>query len=137
MDLKVIGLGALINVALTVLLSYIFLPSIFIGPIIGGFLSSYLSKGYEDYDKMDRKDGAVVGAISGLIGGLIISLLFILGIGNIDTTLGLISNNPEITSIIIRGLIIINVTVDLSLILGIIGGVIGVIIKRGLTYPEI
>jgi hypothetical protein len=86
---------------------------------------------------MDRKDGAVVGAISGLIGGLIISLLFILGIGNIDTTLGLISNNPEITSIIIKGLIIINVTVDLSLILGIIGGVIGVIIKRGLTYPEI
>jgi hypothetical protein len=137
MDLKVIGLGALINVALTVLLTYIFLPIVFIGPLFGGFLSSYLSKGYEDYDKMDRKDGAVVGAISGLIGGLIISLLFILGIGNIDTTIGLISNNPEITSIIIRGLIIINVTVDLSLILGIIGGVIGVIIKRGLTYPEI
>jgi len=120
----------MINAAITVALAYIYFPLLFIGPIIGGFISSYLSKGYEDYENMDGKDGAVVGAISGLIGGLIISLLFLLGIGNINTVIGLISSNPGITSSIIRGLIIINVTVDLSLVLGLIGGVTGVIIKR-------
>ncbi len=131
MDWKIIGLGALINTVLTVTLSYIFFPLIFIGPIIGGFLSSYPSKGFEDYDKIDKKDGAVVGAISGLIGGLIISLLFILGFGNLGTIIGSVSSNMElITGSVIRGLIILNVTVDLSLILGLIGGVIGVVIKK-------
>jgi hypothetical protein len=131
MDWKIIGLGALINTVLTITLSYILFPLIFIGPIIGGFLSSYPSKGFEDYDKIDIKDGAVIGAISGLIGGLIISLLFILGFGNIGTLIGSVSTNMElITGSVIRGLIILNVTVDLSLILGLIGGVIGVVIKK-------
>ena len=30
-------------------------------PFIGGFLTSYLSKGYENYDHVDEKDGVVVG----------------------------------------------------------------------------
>ncbi|WP_231551385.1 DUF5518 domain-containing protein [Methanobacterium sp. SMA-27] len=83
MDWKIIGIGALINAALTIILSWIFLPLFFLGPIAGGFIASYLSKGYEDYDEMDTKDGAVLGAISGIIGGLIIGLLLVLGASDI------------------------------------------------------
>ena len=100
MDMKTIGIGSIANIALTIVLSLIFFPLSFIGPIFGGFLTSYLSKGYEIYDKMDKIDGAVVGAISGLIGGLIIGLLFFLGVGDVNTLvsakIGEISNNTLI-----------------------------------------
>ncbi len=56
MDLKIIGLAALVNAALTIALSFIFFPLLFLGPIIGGFLSSYPGKGYEDYDVMKRME---------------------------------------------------------------------------------
>jgi hypothetical protein len=128
MDLKTIGIGALVNAALTCVLSLIFFPLFFIGPIFGGFLASYLSEGYEIYDKMDKKDGAIVGAISGLIGGLLIGLIF-LGFGDINTTLsakiGGICNNT-----LILGYIIIQLSLIVSFILGLIGGIIGVIVKE-------
>jgi hypothetical protein len=129
MDLKTIGIGALVNIALTIFLSLIFFPLFFIGPIFGGFLASYLSIGYEIYDRMDRKDGAIMGAISGLIGGLIIGLLFFLGFGDINTIMsskiGIIGNNT-----LILGYIIIQSSLIVSFILGSIGGVIGVIVKE-------
>ncbi len=123
MDWKIIGISALVNAALTSVLSLLFFPIAFIGPIIGGFLSSYPSEGFEDYDKMDEKDGAVVGAISGLIGGLIISLIFILGFGNITSIMGL-------DNIMTTGYVIIQLAVIISLVLSLIGGVIGVVVKR-------
>ena len=131
MDLKIIGLGALVNIILTTVLSLLFFPLFFLGPLIGGFLSSYLTEGFEDYDVMDEKDGAVVGAISGLIGGLIIALLYIIGFGEINTVLGLISPKLGIiTGSIIAGVVVINISATTSLILGLIGGVIGVTIKK-------
>jgi len=125
MDLKIIGLSALVNAALTIVLSMIFFPLLVLGPIIGGFLASYPSKRFEDYDKMDEKDGMVVGAISGLIGGFLIGLLSILGIGDIGTTIGVITSNT-----LINGYIIIQLSLIMSLILGLIGGIIGVLVKK-------
>ncbi len=129
MDLKTIGIGALVNAAITIALSFVFLPLSLVGPILGGFLTSYLSKGYEIYDKMDKKDGAVVGAISGLIGGLIIGILFFLGIGGVSTSIsamiGEISSNP-----LILGYIILQLSLIISMILGSIGGIIGVLVKE-------
>jgi hypothetical protein len=132
MDWKIIGISALINAAITSVLSLIFFPLAFLGPIIGGFLASYPSKGFEDYEKMDEKDGAVVGAISGGIGGLIIGLLFILGIGNISAVTGLISSQIGTMTggIFIAGYIIIELAIVISLVLGLVGGVIGVVVKK-------
>jgi hypothetical protein len=132
MDLKIIGLSALINAALTIVLSLIFFPLLVLGPLIGGFLASYLSKGYEDYDKMDEKDGMVVGAISGLIGGLIIGLLSIMGIGDIIGTLGVIYTDNTL----INAYIIIQLSLIISFILGLVGGVIGVLIKSKSSIKE-
>jgi hypothetical protein len=128
MDLKIIGLSALVNAVLTIILSVIFLPLSFIGPLAGGFLASYLSKGYEDYAEMDKKDGAVVGTISGIIGGLIIGLLLILGGGDINALTGLIDGITD--NFIIIGYITIQLSVIISLVLGLVGGVLGVIVKK-------
>ncbi|MGZ7043146.1 MAG: DUF5518 domain-containing protein [Methanobacterium sp.] len=131
MDWKIIGISAFINVALTITLSIVFFPLLFLGPLIGGFFASYPSKGYEDYDKMDEKDGAVVGAISGLIGGLIIGSLFFLGFGNINSIIGLISTIGSLGgNIVIKGYIIIEFSLIMSFVLGLIGGIVGVIVKK-------
>ncbi|MBI5680292.1 MAG: DUF5518 domain-containing protein [Methanobacterium sp.] len=126
MDLKLIGLTALVNAALTIVLSIIFFPLLVLGPLIGGFLASYLSKGFEDYDKMDEKDGMVVGAISGLIGGLIIGLLSILGIGNISNVIEVMAIN----NIFISSFIILQLSLIISFILGLVGGVVGILMKK-------
>jgi hypothetical protein len=130
MDLKIIGLGALINIILTTLLSLFYFPLFFLGSLIRGFLSSYLTEGFENYDKMDEKDGAVVGAISGLIGGIVIALLYIIGFGALNTVLGLSAKLGIISGSIIAGLIIINISTTVSLLLGLVGGVLGVVIKK-------
>ena len=130
MDLKIIGLGALINIILTTLLSLFYFPLFFLGPLIGGFLSSYFTEGFENYDKMDEKDGAVVGAISGLIGGIVIALLYIIGFGALNTVLGLSAKLGIIGASIIASLIIINISTTVSLLLGLVGGVLGVVIKK-------
>lgn len=132
MDWKIIGISALINSALTIVLSLIYVPLLFLGPIIGGFLSSYLSKGYEEYATMDRIDGAVVGAISGLIGGLIIFLISILGFGAVGAIIGLIFASVGVTvnNALITGYIIFEFSVGVSFFLGLIGGVIGVVLKE-------
>ena len=127
MDWKIIGIGSLVNAALTIILSWIFLPLFVLGPFTGGFLASYLSKGFEDYAKMDAKDGAVLGAISGIIGGLIIGLLLILGLGDISAFTTLIEQTG---SFIISAYVIIQLSVIISLILGLVGGVLGDVLKK-------
>lgn len=127
MDWKIIGISALINATITCVLSLVSLPLAFLGPLIGGFLASYPSKGFEDYEEMDEKDGAVVGAISGLIGGLIIGLLFIMGLGNISAIMGL---KIGLDSILTTGYIVIQLAMIISLVLSLIGGVIGVVVKK-------
>ena len=128
MEWKVIGLSAFINAVLTTLLSIYMLPFIFAGPLIGGFLAAYLSQGYEDYALMDKKDGAVLGAVSGLLGGFIITLFFILGFGTIGvvikSVIGNIGNNP-----IILAYIILQLSVIMSFIFGLLGGIVGIFVK--------
>jgi hypothetical protein len=127
MDWKTIGIGALVNAALTICLSWIFLPLIFLGPIAGGFITAYITKGFEDYDVMDEKDGAVVGTMSGIIGGILIGLLLIMGLGNMGAITGLISAG---IGLIVTAYIIIQLSVIISLILGLIGGILGVMVKK-------
>lgn len=125
MNWKLVGIGSLVNVILTIFLTMIYLPLSLIGPFIGGFIVSYFSKGYEDYYGMDWKDGAVVGAISGLIGGLILTLLFI-GLGTFNMSLeGFIGNNATLMAYAI-----LQVTTLISFILGLVGGVAGVVFKN-------
>ncbi len=131
MDWKIIGLGSFVNIVLTSIFSLIFLPLFFLGPLIGGFFSSYLTEGFENYENMDEKDGAVVGAISGLIGGLIVGILYIIGVGAINNVLGIISTKfGVVAGSIIAGFVIINISTEISFLLGMIGGVIGVVIKK-------
>lgn len=125
MNWKLLGLGACVNAILTCIITIIYLPLTFIGPVTGGFLVSYLSNGYEEYNGIDLKDGAVVGAISGLIGGLILALLFIL-LGTWNAVLEHYTGD----NIILLSYVILQVTVLLSFILGLVGGVIGVAIKK-------
>ena len=91
MDLKITELSALVNATLTIVLSIIFFPLLVLGPLTRSCWRFFLAKDIRSYyDKIDEKDGMVVGAISGLIGGLLISLLSILGIGDITAALGVI-----------------------------------------------
>ena len=126
MNWKIIGPSALINAALTIVLSLLYFPLSFLGPFIGGFLSSYLSKGFEDYEGMEKNDGAVVGAISGLVGGLIIGLVFLLGFGDINAKIGVIVGG----NVLITGYVVFELSVFISFILGLIGGIIGVVVKK-------
>ena len=131
MDWKIIGLSSLINATLTIFLSLIFFPLFILGPFIGGFLSSYISKGYEYYAKMDKIDGAVVGAVSGIIGGIIIGLLSILGFGDISAIIGSISTKIGLITVstIIQEYFLFQFSVATSFVFGLVGGVIGVIVK--------
>jgi hypothetical protein len=130
---NIIVLSGVINAIISIILVIIFFPLFFLGPLTGGFLASYLSHGYEDYDKMDLKDGFVVGAISGIIGGLIITLILILGFGAVSIIIKLIAIKigiiPEAQTII-ASYVIFEFSIIISLILGVIGGVTGVIVKE-------
>ena len=132
-DWKIIGLSGLINAVLTIILIIIYFPLFFLGPLIGGFLASYFSKGYEDYDKMDLKDGAIVGTFSGIIGGLIITLILIMGFETITTIINLISLKIGIlpgASTVVAAYIIFELSIIISTILGAIGGLIGINMKK-------
>ena len=132
MNWKIIGLSGLINAFLAIILSLIFFPLFFLGPLIGGFFSSYFSKGYEYYDKMDKIDGAVVGAVSGIIGGLIIGFLSVMGFGALNAIIGLLSSSVGIlsSSSLIKAYVLFQLSVIISFVFGLAGGVIGVIAKN-------
>lgn len=128
MNWKIIGITGLVNAALTIPLSLIAFPLLVLGPLFGGFLASYLSTGYEEYVKMDKKDGAVMGSFSGIIGGLIIALVSILGFGAISNMAGSISNQMG-DAVVLTVYLIFQLTLIISFILGLVGGVIGVMVK--------
>ena len=128
MNWKIIGITGLVNAALTIPLSLIAFPLLVLGPLIGGFLASYLSTGYEEYVKMDKKDGAVMGSFSGIIGGIIIALASILGFGAISNMVGSISNQMG-DGVVLTVYLIFQLTLIISFILGLVGGVIGVMVK--------
>jgi hypothetical protein len=132
-DWKIIGLSGLINAVLTIIIIIIFFPLFFLGPLTGGFLASYFSQGYEDYDKMDLKDGTIVGTFSGIIGGLIITLILIMGFETITTIINLISLEIGIipgANTGIAAYIIFELSIIISTILGALGGLIGIKVKK-------
>ena len=120
MEWRIIGLSGLVNAVLTVFFVAVFYPLFFLGPLIGGFLASYPSHGYEYYDKLDLKDGAVLGAISGIIGGIIVTLILILGFGAISTFINLSSLKIGLISganTIVAAYIIFELSIIISIIL--------------------
>lgn len=132
-DWKIIGLSGIVNAAVTVIIVIIFFPLFFLGPLTGGFLASYFSRGYEDYAKMDLKDGAVVGIFSGIIGGLITTLILIIGFEAINTLINLMSLNIGIipgADAVLAVYIIFQLSIIISLILGALGGLIGIWFKK-------
>ena len=130
-DWEIICLSGLVDAVLSFVLSLVYFTSLILGPFIGGFLASYFSRSYEDYTGMDRRDGAVIGVFSGIVGGLILSLLLIFGLGAINSILGLISTGMGATTdIILAGYVIFQLSVIVCMILGALGGVVGVIVKK-------
>lgn len=130
-DWKIIGLSGLVSAIFSFVLALIYFPLFLLGLFIGGFLASYFSKSYEDYAVMDRKDGAIIGMLSGIIEGLIFSLLLIFGLGAISNLVGLISTGMgTITDIILAGYLVFQLTLIISMILGALGGVAGVIVRK-------
>lgn len=124
------GLNVLVSAVLTVILSLIFFPLSFLGPITGGFLLSYFTKGYKEYYD-NEKNGVIIGAISGLIGGLIIGLLLILSFGDINAVMGLIySKIGIILGNKFTGYTLIEISIIVSFFLGVMGGIIGIIVKK-------
>lgn len=132
-DWKAVGLGGVVNAVLTIVLSIAIFPLFFLGPLLGGLLTAYISRGYDGYPIMDERDGAIEGALSGVIGGIIIGLLFILGFGAISAVIGLIFTKIGLvagTITIILGIFITILSVFIGAILGAIGGVIGIYLKQ-------
>lgn len=130
-DWKIICLSGLVNAILSFIFSLVYFPLFVLGPFIGGFLASYFSQSYEDYAVMDGKDGAIIGLLSGIIGGLILSLLLIFGLGAISNFVGLITTGMgALADIILVGYVIFQLTVIVSMILGALGGIVGVVVKK-------
>lgn len=128
-DWKAITVGSIVNAVLTIVLALAVFPLFFLGPIIGGILSSYMSK---EYPIFENKDGTIAGAISGVIGGIIIGLIFILGFGALSAVVGLIFAKVGLvagTITTILGLFITVLTVFVGAVLGAIGGLIGVTLR--------
>ncbi|MCC7559322.1 MAG: DUF5518 domain-containing protein [Methanobacterium sp.] len=132
-DWKIIGLGGLVNASLSIIFIVIFFPLSFLGPLTGGFLASYFSQSYEDYAKMDLKDGAIAGIISGMIGGLIITIILIMGFEAIEVIINLISLEIGMipgANTLVAAYIIFQLSIIISIILGALGGAIGIMVKK-------
>lgn len=126
---KIICISGLLSATLSFVLSLVYFPLFILGPLIGGFLASYFSKNYEIYVGIDIKDGAIIGVFSGIIGGLIFSLFLIFGGSAISITTGLLSTGMGvIVDVIVAGYVILQLSLIVSMILGALGGVVGVII---------
>ncbi len=132
-DWKAIGIGALVNAVLTIVLSVIIFPLFFLGPVIGGFLATYLSQENIEYFRGNPTEGAADGAVSGVIGGLILGLIFILGFGALSAIIGLVFTQIGVvagTITLITGMFITFISVIIGGVFGAIGGVIGLSVRE-------
>ncbi len=131
-DWKAIGIGAFVNAVLTIVFTLVLFPLFFLGPVIGGFLATYLSR--ENLGFIGNPtEGAADGAVAGVIGGLVIGLIFILGFGALAAIIGLIFTQIGAvvgTITLISGLFITFVTVIIGGFFGAIGGVIGLSVRE-------
>jgi len=133
-DWKAVGIGALIIAILTIVLAIFLFPISFLGPIIGGFLTVYLTNN----DIEETKDSVVYGAMAGVIGGLIIGILTILGLGAIGALIGILLAKIGffIGAVgIIIGLFITIISIFVCGVLGAVGGVLGMVVReKGVEY---
>ena len=130
-DWNIIGLSGFASATIAIVLSIFYFPLFFLGPLLGGFLAVYFSRGYEDYDKMDRKDGAVIGVLSGIIGGLITSVFFLLMPGMITAVIGILNTRlGAFGDSLLAGYLLIQLTIVSSMIFSGLGGIIGIAAKN-------
>jgi hypothetical protein len=125
-DWKAVGVGSIINAALTIVLTVAFFPLFFLGPLVGGLLATYIGQG-------EKKDAPVEGALTGIIGGLIIGILFIAGFGALSAIIGLIFAKIGLVAgamTLIAGLFISLVAMFLGGVLGAVGGFLGAEIRE-------
>lgn len=122
-DWIAIAIGAIVNVALTIVLALVFSPLFFLGPIIGGFLAAYLIR-----DEFEFESGLIHGALAGVLGGLLIGILSLLGIGVLAVIFGIVLSALGVAVGVIGTVVVIFLTILAVLIcsvLSAIGGAIG------------
>jgi len=116
-----IGIGAVVNTVLTIVLALIFFPLFFLGPIIGGFVTVYLIR-----DEFGT--GIIHGGLAGVLGGLIIGILSLFGVGIVAALLSLFLAELGVALGAVGALFVIFFTVLTMLVCGVlsaIGGAIG------------
>ena len=133
---KAIGLGFIFTLVLAYLGNYIPYLDIPLAPLVGGVIAGYVVGG-------NYKNGIINGGLSaGIIGFIYTLLVIVITTGSIITTA--VNNAVATTSLsgqsglVIAGIIIFAsiVAFGIYFILGLIGGIIGVVIKeRGTEKP--
>ncbi|WP_429221941.1 DUF5518 domain-containing protein [Methanobacterium oryzae] len=135
-DWIAIAVGAIINVALTIVLALVFFPLFFLGPIMGGFVAAYLVR--DEYES-----GLIHGALAGVIGGLFIGILSLLSVWVLALLFGVLLSELGIALGAIGTVVVIFLTILAMLIFGVlsaIGGSIGEYVqsagRREYEYEE-
>lgn len=134
---KAIGFGLIVTLILAYLGNYVPYLDIPLAPVIGGIIAGYVVGG-------SYKNGIINGGLSaGIIGFIYTLLVIVITTGNTITTA---VNNAVATSslsgqsgLVIAGIIIFAsiVAFGIYFILGLIGGIIGVVIKeKGTKKPR-
>ncbi len=120
-DWIAIAVGAIVNVALTIVLALAFFPLFFLGPIMGGFVTAYLVRD-------EFESGLIHGALAGVLGGLLIGILSLISVWVLAIIFGALLAELGIALGAIGSVIVIFLTILSMLIFGVlsaIGGFIG------------
>lgn len=120
-DWIAIAVGAIVNVALTIVLALVFFPLFFLGPIMGGFVTAYLVRD-------EFESGLLHGALAGVLGGLLIGILSLLSLWVLAIIFGALLAELGIALGAIGSVVVIFLTILTMLIFGVlsaIGGSIG------------
>ena len=120
-DWIAIAVGAIVNVALTIVLALAFFPLFFLGPIMGGFVTAYLVRD-------EFESGLIHGALAGVLGGLLIGILSLISVWVLAIIFGALLAELGIALGAIGSVIVIFLTILSMLIFGVlsaIGGSIG------------
>lgn len=135
-DWIAIAVGAIVNVALTIVLALAFFPLFFLGPIMGGFVTAYLVRD-------EFESGLIHGALAGVLGGLLIGILSLLSVWVLAIIFGVLLAELGIALGAIGSIIVIFLTILSMLIFGVlsaIGGAIGEYVQsagqRDYEYEE-
>lgn len=130
-DWKIIGLFGLFNAVVSVIAVFIFFPLAILGPLAGGFLATYYSRGYDDYyGDIDLKDAMVIGVLSGIIGGLLAGFTLIFATGTVAIFAGFLNTKlGALVDSILAGFLILQIFVVVNMVLGALGGLLSFKVK--------